>query len=523
MRSLKAEPTVVFTEPTVVVQPESRAAPQANWQQLAARSAVVVCLIFGVCGRIAVYTRNQSLWIDEAMLALNVVHRTPSELLKPLDLNQGAPIGFLLISKSVIANFGSSELALRAIPLLASIVGLVLFVSFAYRSLQLSSARLAVVLFSLSPYLIGYAAEFKQYGLDATIAVGLVTLAGSVWNGTSTRSTHISLACAGAVAVWFSHPAVFVLAGIGSVLFLDAFSNQSWPRFRRNGYIVGAWVTSFALCYWFFLRKLGVNQYLLDYWAGTFLPMPPVKPGDLAWVVHHFFLLFEKPGGFGGEFGLAGFAGVCFLVGALALAKHDWRLVAALLLPLLFAMIASGFRKYPFAGRLMLFVVPLLIPLVAAGAIAMAERLRDLGSFAWWLIVGAVCLGSVGECNTLRKSPLHSEDTRELIGELWQQWQPGDRVYVYYGAVPAFAYYHLRYPFPREAVTFGVENRGKDQRQFQIEIESLRGHSRVWVVLAHRQVKDEVAIRAYLDSLGAGGVAATLRDAVLMRYDLTRK
>src|SRR5687767_15949181 len=101
------------------------------------------------------------------MLALNVVHRTPAELLRPLDLNQGAPVGFLLASKLIVSWFGGGEYALRAIPLAAALAGMGLFALLAYRALPLTAARYAAALFALSPYLAGYAAEFKQYGLDA--------------------------------------------------------------------------------------------------------------------------------------------------------------------------------------------------------------------------------------------------------------------------------------------------------------------------------------------------------------------
>jgi hypothetical protein len=499
--------THTIAEHDVIVVPVEAAKPSRR--DTAARAFIVAVILLGVLGRVGAFVRNPSLWIDEAMLALNVVHRTPSQLLQPLDLNQGAPVGFLLVSKFVVANFGSSEYALRAVPLLASLVGLGVFVLFAYRVLPLAAARLAIVLYSLSPYLIGYAAEFKQYGLDATICLSLAAIARS--------ERKVALALAGALAVWFSHPAAFVLASIGCVMLAEVARTRKFSPLL----ILAAWLVSFALCYLLILRKLGINEYLLNYWAGAFLPMPPVKPGDVAWIVHHVFQLFEKPGGFAGELGLGGFACVCYLVGVLTWAKHDWRLVALLVLPMFFALVASGLRRYPFAGRLMLFAVPLMIPLVAVGAITMADRLRDLGRTAWWLIVVTVCLGSLSECNTLRKMPLHAEETRELIGELAAKWQPGDRVYVYYGAVPAFAYYHLRYPLPREAVTFGVENRGKDTRQFQKELETLRGHSRVWVLLAHRQPTDEAAIRAYLDSLGSGTTMNQRNDAVLLLYDLS--
>ena len=70
----------------------------------------VVC---GIALRLIAFTADCSLWIDEAMLALNIVGRTPTQLFEPLGHNQGAPVGFLLVCKASVSLFGANEFALR--------------------------------------------------------------------------------------------------------------------------------------------------------------------------------------------------------------------------------------------------------------------------------------------------------------------------------------------------------------------------------------------------------------------------
>jgi hypothetical protein len=43
----------------------------------------------------------------------------------------------------------------------------------------------------------------------------------------------------------------------------------------------------------------------------------------------------------------------------------------------------------------------------------------------------------------------------------------------------------------------------------------------VWVILAHRQVADDAAVRAYLDSMGRRDEMVRWNDAAAFRYDLT--
>ena len=68
----------------------------------------VLVLMAGGLLRLLALLADRCLWIDEAMLALNLVGRSPRQLLDPLDWNQGAPVGFLLAVKGVISAFGAS-------------------------------------------------------------------------------------------------------------------------------------------------------------------------------------------------------------------------------------------------------------------------------------------------------------------------------------------------------------------------------------------------------------------------------
>src|SRR5207244_11823416 len=73
------------------------------------------------CSSLFPYTTLfRSLWLDEALLALNIVRRPLSGMFRPLDYNQGAPVGFLLLEKLVTHAFGNGELSLRLIPLIRS-------------------------------------------------------------------------------------------------------------------------------------------------------------------------------------------------------------------------------------------------------------------------------------------------------------------------------------------------------------------------------------------------------------------
>src|SRR5262249_971131 len=152
----------------------------------------------------------------------------------------------------------------------------------------------------------------------------------------------------------------FVLGGIGTALLAQALLARDRGRFVAAALTVGCWLASFGGCYLLCLRQLGANQYLLDYWNGHFLPLPPKSIRDLTWLLDHFFTFFAFPGGLGGtEIRAGGIAAALFVVGVIGFWRERWPVAVALVLPAVLALLASGVHKYPFAGRLLLFLVPL--------------------------------------------------------------------------------------------------------------------------------------------------------------------
>lgn len=486
--------------PPVVVVPHAEPPPTRG--RFAAAVIVIALVALGIGLRAIPLVQNRNLWIDEAMLALNLVGRSPAQLLQPLDWNQGAPAGFLLLAKLAIEAVGPGEVGLRLVPFLGSVLGLMAFAWLARRLLPRPAATFGLALFAASPYLVSYAAECKQYATDAAVTVGLFAVAAGLLRGERGTWRWGLLALAGAAAVWCSHPAAFVLGGIGTALLAETALSRDRKRFLAASATVGCWLVSFAACYVLLLRQLGTNQYLLDYWAGHFLPLPPTGIGDAAWLLDHFFAFFQFPGGLGGtEVKAGGIAAVLFLVGGYGFWKDRWPLAVALVLPAAFALLASGLHKYPFSGRLLLFLVPLMLLGVARGAGMVGAALWSAQPVAAALLLGVLTVAPVIETWQELRRPMRYEQLTPVLAGVREQWQPGDRVYVYYGAVPAFIFYTRDNPFPAEAVTLGGESR--DSRiGYRDELAKLKGHRRVWVVFSHRHKHEESLVRAYAEGMG---------------------
>jgi hypothetical protein len=468
---------------------------------VASRWLLVALVVLGTSLRVVPMAQNRDLWFDEAMLALNLVERTPAGLLEPLSWNQGAPAGFLLATKAAITAVGASERGLRLLPFVASVLGLAGFAWVSRRVLAPPAAALALALFAVNPVLTSYAAECKQYAVDAAAAVGLLGASLALLRGAAEGWRYAALGACGAAAVWFSHPGAFVLGGIGTALLADAALARDRRRLTAAAAAVACWFASFVACYALTLKQLGTSRYLLDYWAGHFLPVPPTGPGDAVWLVDHAVDFFVYPGGLGeSEFALGGLAALLGLVGAAGLWRRRWPLAVALVLPAALALAASGAQKYPFAGRLLLFLVPLALLAVAEGACRVAACLRAAHPAAGPLLVALLLLGSALEAAQSVKRPPRHEQITEVLGELRARLRAGDRVYLYYGGVPAFTFYTRDNPLP-VPVTVGTESRA-DRTGYRDELRRFAGEPRVWVVFAHRYRDEESLLRAYAEALG---------------------
>ncbi|RLC44385.1 MAG: hypothetical protein DRH70_08870, partial [Candidatus Coatesbacteria bacterium] len=90
------------------------------------RWLVLAIVVVGVALRLAIYLHGKILWIDEAMLALNVAERSYAQLLERLDCMQVAPPIFLIISRFMFVSWGHLEYALRLFPLICGSITLVL-------------------------------------------------------------------------------------------------------------------------------------------------------------------------------------------------------------------------------------------------------------------------------------------------------------------------------------------------------------------------------------------------------------
>lgn len=481
-----------------------------------------ICLIIllGLSLRVAQYATDRSLWCDEALLALNVLHRSAGGLFKPLDYHQGAPIGFLLLEKLATDLAGRGELVLRAFPLAFGVLGLICFWPVASLYVSARAVPVAVSLFAFCGSLVYYSSEVKQYSGDVAVSVLLLWLLGRVACRPLSTANLIGLSLLGGAAIWTSHPATFLLAGGGLALLAFAISERDWRNFAKLCCVCGMWALSFLACYQVSLHTLSTDQGLLEFWRSYFPPEPFWSREDLFFLVDRFFTVFSDPAQLVSIVGATIFIAGC--VNLARMRKVQFSLLAA---PLLVTLAAAFLHRYPLGGRFLLFILPILFLFIGQGAVSIAEASGQFYPVSRVAVLVLLLAKPIWADVQTLIHPSRPEDIKLAILHIQAHERPGDVWYVYHWARYQFWYYSEAYKVQPTDVRIGVDC-GVDVTCYAADLDKLRGQPRVWILFSHIWIGDglqeETWFLEHLDRLGVQLDSYRSAGARAYLYDLSQ-
>ena len=470
------------------------------------RKTFWLVVVAGAALRIWQYAGNTSLWLDEIALAHSIVHLDLRALLfAPLPYDQVAPKGFLLVQKLAVLALGPTDYALRLFPFVCSLISLVVFSRLAKRMLDGAGPLVAMTLFATAAPLIGYGSAAKQYSVDVCVALVVWWLAGELMSQPITARRAIWAGAIGATLVWFSQPAVLMVASLGAVLFV-------WPhadtppanRWRVIVPMLAAWgISALAVTVAGFMSMTpATREYMHRYWAAGFAPQTLTRLLDTRWPWDRFKLLFGTGGLASLEYPAPALFVLLTAAGMGWLWRRNRRTTALLIAPLAVTLVAAVAGQYPFSDRLILFLVPSFMLGIAAAIEGLRLRLWHVSRPLAALV--AVGLLAPAVYPVAKTPPVYrAEDVKHVLAFVHTQWQPGDKIYVYYGAAPVTNFYASEYGFARTDYAVGGCHRG-DSRRYLQELDTFRGEPRVWVVMTHSlpSYREREDLLAYLDQIG---------------------
>lgn len=391
-------------------------------------------VLLGIFIRAKSLVINPSFWHDECGLAWNIKFKSSMGLFGHLRFLQVAPPFFLLVTKFFTKLFGFSEIVFRFFPFITGCLSLVAFYFLCEKTLTKKFSTLcALFLFSINQNLINYSFEFKPYGSDAffTIICLLFFINFKIEKLTAKKALLYGVLLS--IIPWFSFISVFFLAG--GVLYL----------FFKN--IKSNWKKTIALALPIFISGIiYLSVYIIANYTGTHM----VSDWEEYFITANpalFFILFVKNL-------MYLFIPIKYVLFALGLliwgfmlsVKEKSPFFVFSALGILMFLIASFMRIYPFAERLVVFLIPifLLFMIKPLDTISAEKKIK---STLIILIMFITFLPAVSRSTNflLTKTVDRGEYPREMMQFMVDNLKADDIIFVSTISDTEFAYYSSFY------------------------------------------------------------------------------
>jgi hypothetical protein len=451
----------------------------------------LLVLSAGILLRLVIWWQQRPIFLDEANLIRNYVERSYGGLFQDLGYEQYAPPLFSVIVKACIQLVGNNELATRLFPLICSIATLLLFYRLSRRFLGMPASVAATAFVAFGHIFIDYATECKQYATDGLITLLLLELTFRLRPPKGIGRSTFGWGLIGAIAIWFSMPSVFVLAGIGLFWLVQGWQAKGKHAVWGTVLAGTCWVISFAVYFILLIRHNAQSDYLQQYHKTYFLAFPPKSIPEWQLLLDQLERICKKAIG---KTAIAKILTGIALVAAvreMVVRRKEIRsrqICWLLLVPILFCFAASALHYYSLLARLTLFFLPLLILLVFVGLESLAKNRLTARIIA---ILVVVILSNQEQFSQMNK-PFHSDyaEVRDGLKFIASRQQPGEVLIASDDVLPVVRYYtqHHQSQVPLRNVDLKRLGYGN---MVEVKLDSLRrlGYRNIWVVASvHDQV-----------------------------------
>lgn len=446
-----------------------------------------------------------SIWLDEALEIGRAASPLPVVLRSRLvDIDPPLFPAFL----HFWLHAGANDFLVRFPTAALGLLGVVLVYAWLRRHGPATLALLGAGIFALAPVQVHYAQEVNQYALVGPLAAGALLAFDRALDSNRWRDQAAFMFVSAAGLYTYYGLAWLILAlDLYWLLKILRVLRVSWLRFL-------AYQGAMALCALSLLPFSLEGHVLrgLAAWKGQYaqLARGDVLQQFLGGLHGHLMVFatlpFSRP-----PDALVAPLYLLLALGLVTVARRQlWaggRLVFPLVVGPLLAFLASGYGLYPFQGRHLLFAAPFLYGLLATGLFSL-HGVRPLfvaacaGIAALWVAFWTVPLvpGNPWLQVTSR------EELRPILVRVSAARMPGDGVYVYYGAAPAYAYYHMAGLAPEADVVQEGWPAGEMEEQVAGARRAADGRQRLWLIFAHIHGDEDQAI---VDQLAKAGFVPT--------------
>lgn len=487
-------------------------------------------LLLGIYLRIDWFLVPRSFWNDSYCLALAVMRVPWKEISGLLPFGQQAPPGFIIVSKSLGELFCYNEYALLFVPFAAGIASSILFLLISVKLLHPRVVFIATFLWALNPELIFYAGEFKQYSTDIFFSLFLLLLTLRVIES-SFKSGLPVLAIAGIIAMVFSHPAIFVIAGCCSILIITIFTyhgNDQRQAAAKVAAMIFMWIATFCLIYFLHTAK-STHPSMYLYHADGFIRLDSFY-NFANWISETFRNAFVFPIGLAPRWApfLWPLGASLMIAGIVTGCKRNRAITCGGITMLFLLLLASALEKYPvrtgdsaLTPRLILFTVPFFLIWISEGTYGWFSllRLKNYSAACIGLLLSGIMFVSWATTFYIR------QEVRPLINIYKKEKRTDDIIWIYPGAITAFEYNTRSSPLPY--VTGLVVNGGGSvpvNSMYDSLKPLLNRTGRIWLLFSQYYEYESQKVCTFISNSGCKKVSEIQTvGAILVCYEISGK
>jgi len=475
---------------------------------------LLLVIVVGIFLRLFHYFSNRSLWLDEGYLVSSLLRLNYHELLNTsLDYQQKAPVGFLLVVKFFLTLLGNNQYSLRIVPLLSGILSILVFVPVAKYFLKEWGLFTAATIICLSPAFIYHSVEIKQYSTELLCSVLSFYLILKFKNFRH-KKDYIILSLGGAVMLWFSYSAIFILGGIGIGLSVHYSLTRQWGLLFKSFIPFSIWLISFIFLFVLFINKIPDADWVVKWFRfyDNFLPLPPKSLSDLNWIFINFYRMLDYPLGL-----LWNFAGsaehghlynivikmpflpmIIIFVGIYFCYKHSRENFALLIAPLLLVFLASGLEYYPLTERFWLFISPVFLVFIgiSVDGINIKKGSTTVKSAIVVLLLISPIIQAFDSVKNQETFYVHKKSfQKELFQLIDTDFRKGDAVYIYWNELSGYNVLRKLSNYKFHAIQgkdFRSESKNLTEYNSNLskDFERFKRHKRVWVVFNNKYLSN---------------------------------
>ena len=312
--------------------------------------------LLGIFLRTKLYITNNVFEDDECRLAITMLGKTLWQMFLPLGYAQSAPPVFMFFSKLFAEVLGYSEIVLKFIPFVSSILGIYFFYLLCkdYFSKKISII-LCLFLFVLNHNFIVYSSVFKQYSTDILFSILCLYILPKINVIKLSIKKYVLLILSLILLPFISLPSLFFIAGFCIQNLINNFKNKEF--YKRIFWFLIPFTLVMLVYYVFNLlpSKLNMDEIFPNYWVDGFCSLSLIS--ILRLVACNLKFIFMPNN-------LILFQFVLFVWGFIlcVLDKSETKNRSLfILLTFFFVFLASLLKLYPLSGRVGLFLSPLII------------------------------------------------------------------------------------------------------------------------------------------------------------------